>query len=156
MGNREMLASYYQRIFGKKIQLNTIMERIILQKIVILGELLGFKFGEYDYTWYVHGPYSSSLTVDAYEIASSEKDYATHGFTPEETEKIEKIRQTFKKETEEMDSVKFELYGSIAFCMKQGIVKEEETIKEITARKPWHTQEDIEQGIRKIRELAAG
>jgi len=55
-----------------------------------------------------------------------------------------------------MDSVKFELYGSIAFCMKQGIVKDGLIIKEITARKPWYTQEDIWRGIKKIRELVAG
>jgi len=153
MGNCEMLASYYQGIFGKKIQLNTIMDRIILQKIVIIGEALGLKFGEYDYSWYVHGPYSSSLTVDAYEVASSEKDYAVHKFGKSEIEKIGWIKEKFKKEIEDMDSMKFELYGSIVFCMQKGIEKTEEITKEIKARKPWYTEKDILEGIRKIRGL---
>jgi uncharacterized protein YwgA len=153
MGNCEMLASYYQGIFGKKIQLNTIMDRIILQKIVVIGEALGLKFGEYDYSWYVHGPYSSSLTVDAYEIATSKKDYATYGFGDREREKIELIKEKFKKEIEDMDSIKFELYGSIVFCIRQGIERTEEITKEIKARKPWYTEKDILEGIRKIRGL---
>jgi uncharacterized protein YwgA len=156
MGNLELLASIDKRVLGRdKIRLDTIGERIIIQKLVLICQKMGFNIGDYDYGWYVHGPYSTGLTVDAYKLSVSGKDFATYKFAPEEHEKIERITQAFRQEIKEMDSVKFELYGSIAFCIHNGLKDNEEIRKEVERRKPWYPQAQIDEGIRKTKRLFA-
>lgn len=46
-------------------------ERVKLQKTVYLLQEFGFDLG-YDFSWYVHGPYSVLLTRDGYALARSD------------------------------------------------------------------------------------
>ncbi len=49
--------------------INTFEDRLILQKAVYLAQATGVNLGYY-YHWYLHGPYSPSLTRDEYAIAT--------------------------------------------------------------------------------------
>lgn len=147
-----MLASFDRQIFGRrKVSLNSIDARIVFQKMVLIAQKLGLNMGDYEYGWYVHGPYSADLTVDAYKLASSSvRNVPPYEFTTEERAKIERIKQALKQEIEAMDGSKFELYGSIVFCMQNGI---KDIAGEIQKRKPWYTKEQIEAGIKKMNDL---
>lgn len=153
MGNLSMLASFDRQIFGRrKVSLNSIDARIVFQKMVLIAQKLGLNMGDYEYGWYVYGPYSADLTVDAYKLASSSvrNNVPPYKFTKEEQTKIERIKRALKQEIGKMDGSKFELYGSIVFCMQTGI---KDILGEIQKRKPWYRQEQVEAGIKKMNEL---
>lgn len=50
-------------------QISTFEDRLILQKTVYLAQAAGVNLGYY-YHWYLHGPYSPSLTRDEYAVAT--------------------------------------------------------------------------------------
>ena len=51
--------------------LETIDDRILLQKKIYLAQDIGLPLG-YGYSWYIHGPYSPDLTAAAYQIIPEE------------------------------------------------------------------------------------
>lgn len=55
----------------KKFNIDTLEERIKLQKLLYLAQTYGLNF-DYHYSWYFHGPYSSSLADVLYKIDESE------------------------------------------------------------------------------------
>ncbi|MHB8361498.1 MAG: hypothetical protein ACYDAO_08500 [Thermoplasmataceae archaeon] len=70
--------------------------RIKLQKIVFLSKRLGVNFN-YDYSLYLHGPYSSVLSKDYYSISEDEVKNAP---SLEKIDKhIIKIEELYKKDT---------------------------------------------------------
>jgi uncharacterized protein YwgA len=53
---------------GLPFSINSFDNRLILQKAIYLAQAAGVDLGYY-YHWYLHGPYSPSLTRDEYAIA---------------------------------------------------------------------------------------
>ena len=52
----------------------TFRDRLVLQKTVYLLQAFGIYLG-YRFTWYLHGPYSTQLTRDAFSL---EPDWSAH------------------------------------------------------------------------------
>ena len=57
---------------GLPFSIGNFDHRLILQKTIYLAQAAGVDLG-YFYTWYLYGPYSPSLTKDAYAINSDIK-----------------------------------------------------------------------------------
>ena len=55
---------------GLQFKIDTFEDRLILQKAVYLAQAAGVHLGYY-YQWYLHGPYSPSLTRDEYAVAEA-------------------------------------------------------------------------------------
>jgi len=53
---------------GLHFNIDAFDDRLILQKAVYLAQAIGVNLGYY-YQWYIHGPYSPTLTQDEYAIA---------------------------------------------------------------------------------------
>ena len=53
---------------GLSFQVETFEDRLIMQKAIYLAQAAGVNLG-YFYHWYLHGPYSPSLTRDEFAIA---------------------------------------------------------------------------------------
>lgn len=53
---------------GESSDISSVSERLRLQKAVYLTQALGLNLG-YHYSWYLRGPYSTSLTQDYYQLA---------------------------------------------------------------------------------------
>jgi uncharacterized protein YwgA len=53
---------------GLPFSIGSFDDRLILQKAIYLAQAAGVNLGYY-YHWYLHGPYSPSLTKDEYAIA---------------------------------------------------------------------------------------
>ena len=53
---------------GETSDISSVSERLRLQKAVYLTQALGLNLG-YHYSWYLRGPYSTSLTQDYYQLA---------------------------------------------------------------------------------------
>lgn len=137
--------------------INTIDERILLQKKIFLAQDLGLPLG-YGYNWYIHGPYSSDLTTVAYQII------------PEGFESIEK--NTFKKKYSDMikkvndlesditsDNINlktvqwYELIASIAYWYERGIKKEDDIVEKIKTTKPQFTTKQTVSALKSYKTL---
>ncbi|MEI8698222.1 hypothetical protein [Mesorhizobium sp. ISC15] len=67
MDTRLTVLSAFLRALGQPLDIATKDDRLRTQKAVYLGQLTGVDLG-YRYNWYVHGPYSPSLTQDYYAL----------------------------------------------------------------------------------------
>jgi hypothetical protein len=85
----------YLKELGIEPSIETINDRMLLQKAVYIGQLSGVDLG-YRYSWYLKGPYSPKLTEDYYKLASlpdSEKaESASRSLNEEVRLKLASIR----------------------------------------------------------------
>ena len=119
--------------------LETINDRILLQKKVYLAQDIGLPLG-YGYSWYIHGPYSTDLTAVAYQII------------PEGDASIENhsLKEPYASMIEKVNSIGvvqwYELIASIAYWHKRGYNTEEKIIEKIHTTKPQFTEEQTKAG----------
>lgn len=153
MGNMEKLTSFYNSLFKTpKVDMGDFEDRVLFQKVVYLAQAIGIGFEEYKFGWYVHGPYSPALTTEGYKIYASSENYGPHQFTESELEKIAFLKGLFQKEIEKRDWNRLELCASILFCWESA-KSEDELAKIIKEKKGWYTEQEIREGIEKIKQL---
>jgi uncharacterized protein YwgA len=88
----ERLNLFYQTIYGENINMLTGLDyRIKLQKLIYILQSEGIAF-DYDFTWYIYGPYSPKLARDGYAFMKEEN---ISGYIPQPYEQniIEKIKK---------------------------------------------------------------
>lgn len=153
MGNLEKLTSFYNSLFKTpKVDMGDFEDRVLFQKVVYLAQTLGIGFEDYKFGWYVHGPYSPALTTEGYKIYASSENYCSHQFTESEQEKIAFLKGLFQNEIEKRDWNRLELCASILFCWASA-KSEDELAKIIKEKKGWYTEQEIRDGIGKIKQL---
>ncbi len=130
----------------KCYSIDTISDRILLQKKVYLVQDIGMPLG-YGYSWYIHGPYSTDLTAVAYQIV------------PEGFEAIEgkRLKEPFSRMVEDVNSLEneidshnlkigivpwYELIASIAYWYKRCQDKQK-TFEKIKITKPQFSDEQV-------------
>lgn len=69
--NSLVIAGILKRFYSQ-FDMNTFSNRLRLQKIVYILQASGINLG-YSFSWYLHGPYCSELTRDAYQITDFSK-----------------------------------------------------------------------------------
>jgi len=81
-------------------QINTFEDRLILQKAVYIAQSAGVNLGYY-YQWYLHGPYSPSLTRDeyaiGYELSQDFDDSEGWKLDDESAGRLEKLKNLIPK-----------------------------------------------------------
>src|SRR5262249_25837222 len=79
-----------------QLDLRTFSQRFNIQKRIYLIQLMGLDLG-YRYGWYLRGPYSRSLTADAFalrdELIAGETHHAAYRLSPKAAERIAKARK---------------------------------------------------------------
>ena len=125
--------------------LETISDRILLQKKVFLAQDIGLPLG-YGYSWYIHGPYSTDLTAVAYQVI------------PEGFEAVERnsLKAPYSRMIERVNSLEteikmcgikigvvqwYELLASIAYWYRRGYTDENRIIARIKETKPQFSEE---------------
>lgn len=130
--------------------LETINDRILLQKKVYLAQDIGLPLG-YGYSWYIHGPYSTDLTAVAYQIIP-EGDTAIENHSLKEPyasmiTKVNSLEGVIDERNLTISVVQwYELIASIAYWYKRGYNTEEKALEKIHATKPQFTEEQIKAG----------
>jgi uncharacterized protein YwgA len=125
--------------------LETINDRILLQKKIFLAQDIGLPLG-YGYSWYIHGPYSTDLTAVAYQIIpegfdsiennSFKEPYATM------ISKVNALEEEIAKKGLQVSVVQwYELIASIAYWNKRGYSTEGEIVAKIRETKPQFSEE---------------
>ena len=134
---------------GLPFKIESFQDRLIMQKAIYLAQAAGIQLG-YFYHWYLHGPYSSSLTRDEYAIALDADMDESKGWKLDNVslQKLEKIRTLFSESERDKLARKLELLASVHFLIDQKKVskidsdKITETLKRFN--KPFNKQEVVE------------
>ena len=137
--------------------IDTISDRILLQKKIYLAQKIGLPLG-YGYSWYIHGPYSTDLTTVVYQIV------------PEGTESIEnrKFKDQYSRIINKINALEdkiyeknlqtdviswYELIASIAYWMNPDSSEKEDVLRKIKLAKPQFSKELVEAGYDIYHEL---
>ncbi|MHC4205034.1 MAG: hypothetical protein ACYSTT_10320 [Planctomycetota bacterium] len=95
-------------------------DRLIMQKTVYLAQAAGVNLG-YFYQWYLHGPYSPSLTRDEYaiaaDIASGLDDSERWKLDESSLQRLEGVRAIFSESDRGKLARKLELLASVHFLI---------------------------------------
>jgi len=101
------------------LSVEDLKKRKVLQKTIYILQEMGFKF-RYNYNWYIHGPYSSALADDAYELQNNKEYYEqeaeNYHFRGNTKLIIDKFKESFKGKTD--DEEWLELVASLLFLRK--------------------------------------
>jgi uncharacterized protein YwgA len=105
---------------GLPFKITTFEDRLIMQKAVYLVQAAGVNLG-YFYHWYLHGPYSSSLTKDEFAIAmgiSADLD-ESKGWKLDDasSKRLNRIRSLFSETKRDKLAKKLELLASVHFLI---------------------------------------
>jgi len=132
--NSLVVGGLIKRIY-EDFDMNTFSNRLRLQKMVyLLQEEGGINLG-YKFSWYVHGPYSTELTRDAFQIQNFTKIKEV-GFEDNANEEKFKLFKN-KIDCHKNDDFWLEISTSIHLLIKIYPTKSKtDIIKEIQERKP--------------------
>ena len=128
--------------------LDTIQDRILLQKKVYLAQDKGLPLG-YGYSWYIHGPYSTDLTSVAYQVipegfGSIEGNKLKEKYAAI-VSKVNAIEDTVEEQKLKIGVVQwYELVASIAYWSNLGITKKEAMIAKMEQSKPQFSSDQVE------------
>lgn len=130
--------------------LETISERILLQKKIYLAQDIGLPLG-YGYSWYIHGPYSTDLTAVAFQVIP-EGCEAIEGKSLKApyAAMISRVNDLAKEiETRELNIGVvqwYELVASIAYWYNSGYETEEKIVEKLAVTKPQFTGTQVRAG----------
>ena len=143
---------------GLPFKIESFQDRLIMQKAIYLAQTAGIQLG-YFYQWYLHGPYSSSLTRDEYAIAmdlSADMD-ESNGWTLDDAslQRLKALKPIFKESDRNKLAQKLELLASVHFLIDRKQVSKIDPYKiaEILQRynKPFNKQH-VEKAIEELKE----
>ena len=138
---------------GLKFKIDTFMDRLIMQKAVYLAQAKGVNLG-YFYQWYLHGPYSPSLTRDEFaiaaDIASDMDDSKGWKLDEASSRRLGGIRVIFLEPERDTLARKLELLASVHFLIDRKQASKADT-GQITAtlrqyNKPF-SEEDVKNAL---------
>lgn len=125
--------------------LDTINDRILLQKKIFLAQDIGLPLG-YGYSWYIHGPYSTDLTAVAYQVIPEgceaiEKNSLKAPYS-DMIKKVNNLEYEIERRNLQINVVQwYELVASIAYWYKRGNKSEEAIVEKIRQTKPQFTED---------------
>jgi uncharacterized protein YwgA len=106
---------------GLPFSLATFDDRLILQKAASIIQTAGVELG-YHFHWYLRGPYSSSLTRDAFAVAAElgEGRDESNGCRLDETsqQRLQRLRGLFDEQDRHSLASKLELLGSVLYLLR--------------------------------------
>ncbi len=118
--SRIELAFVFENLGIPKNDLMTFLKRFQVQKQVYVAQIAGVDLG-YRYGWYIHGPYSTSLTSDTFtlkqEIEDGDTEFDEYRLHPDVIERLEEAKKLCQKADNFTDSTDdwLELLASLHF-----------------------------------------
>lgn len=147
-----ILKPIYKKIFDHEFNKFSFDDRLKMQKVVYLLEDLGISVGDYNFTWYKHGPYSQVLQND---ILSGSDVEANIKFSSESEKAILKLKEILFDDSISYDICDWaECLGSLHYIKENMLpsnATNEEIIDELMIRKPHlNRQKDNLAAIQKL------
>jgi len=128
--------------------LDTLSDRLLVQKKIYLAQALGIDFG-YRYNWYLKGPYSPELTSAAFDVIPYGVDYVKeYEFGSEVLRVFEKVNNMADSEDRKKRKMSitdwYELLASIHYLQNNIIGPDKVAVCEkLIHEKPKYTYEDF-------------
>ncbi len=102
------------------VRMDSFADRLTVQKCIYLAQAAGIQLG-YNFHWYLRGPYSSTLTRDAFgvvnELAANTNDAEGWNLDPASAKRAEALRALIPAADGEVRARKLELLASVHFLM---------------------------------------
>ncbi len=140
MDRRQIALKLAADAWGLDLRISTFEDRLILQKAVYLMQAAGVHLGHY-YQWYLHGPYSPSLTRDVYavstDLAQGLDDSGGWTLDQHSMSVLERLRGLVRAADRSQLARKLELLASIHFLItRQQVARpnDDEQIAEVLHR----------------------
>lgn len=131
----------FREIYGKEFEATKSSDRIKIQKIIYILKSMGTDYG-YKFSWYLRGPYSSSLANDCYKLAKDKKIIITrYALNKNERKNIKKLIELLG--TTLKNSNKTELLVSLLFLREEYSYVEDELVTQLEIRKPYYSDSEI-------------
>lgn len=134
------------------MSLDNFNDRMRFQKIGYLAQKIGAK-GRFPFSWYIHGPYSGSLTKMLYRADYLDILDGRHNATPREQEIIEKMKQLMGSDSLE-DPRQLELYASVWYLLRGGSITDldiRRVVEAMKVRKPQFEESRVRECIDNIK-----
>ena len=136
MANR-FLNQIYTLLYGEQFSYSDFSKRLKMQKGIYLLQEMGVPVGNYNFSWYKHGPYSQSLLDDMYIVSASD----SFVLTPDNETAVDELSKALKKPGESPYSSEewVECLGSLHY-LKENIfdfnADDNELLRALEKRKP--------------------
>ncbi len=128
----------YKKIFNEDFFYGDFKKRMKMQKCIYLAEQFGLNVGDYEFTWYKHGPYSQRLQDEVYSDnrkPSSELMYSDYALSV-----IKKIKYMIEKSHSEgfeySEEQWLECLASVHYLNRMYRGNKQKTVEELMKRKP--------------------
>jgi uncharacterized protein YwgA len=110
---------------------------------------------DYQFSWYVRGPYSVGLSSDAYAFYSNPKNLESPvEFSSDERIVIDKIKSFLSEDLKDLDKLdsRLELSASLLFLSdeRKMDLSDFQLVSLLHSFKPWFSMEDIEIATKKL------
>ncbi|WP_138918534.1 hypothetical protein [Nitrospirillum viridazoti] len=155
MDDRLIVLNLILQALGEEPNIDGVENRLRLQKVVYLTQIAGVELG-YNYSWYLKGPYSPSLTKDYYELnnllGNGDKSSDEKKLNDSVLGRLARIREMIAKPSEftRESSYWYELLASIHFLSKTSKYDERKVSEVIKNTKP-HLSDFIDLGWSRLR-----
>ena len=138
---------------GLKFKIDTFMDRLIMQKAVYLAQAKGVNLG-YFYHWYLHGPYSPSLTRGEYAIAADigfgMDDSEGWKLDDQSSQRLKEIKGIFSEPDRDKLATKLELLASVHFLIDRKQASKADAGRITTTLRQYNkpfSEEDVQNAI---------
>lgn len=142
---------------GISPKMTTFAERKKIQKLVyLLDKVFGMRF-HFSYSWYLHGPYSPEVTKLVFDVIEGRQSADSNPaiLCSEDNARIDRLRSFLGREVDSND--KLELLVSLHFLIqrsKNSKSTQDDVIAFLKSKKPYFTDEEIAQAIKRLQVLA--
>lgn len=142
---------------GISPKMTTFAERKKIQKLVyLLDKVFGMRF-HFSYSWYLHGPYSPEVTKLVFDVTEGRQSADSNPaiLCSEDNARIDQLRSFLGREVDSND--KLELLVSLHFLIqrsKNSKSTQDDVIAFLKSKKPYFTDEEIAQAIKRLQVLA--
>lgn len=140
----EKIFAFFREIVGRPIRMKDFEDRLILQKLCYILKKTDNSV-KYNFNWYIRGPYSPPLAHDAFEYKGP-----VPTLTQDELKNVKPIKKLL---SDNVSDSNLELLASILYLIKERKMSSyAELIHTMKLSKPCFTEEDISNGVKKIKE----
>jgi len=161
MDRRQIALKLAVDALGLEFKIDSFQDRLILQKVIYLVQVAKVHLGYY-YQWYLHGPYSPSLTRDEYGVAvdcaQGLDDSKGWSLDKESRKRLEHLQGLVKQRKRAELARELELVASVHFLIVRQQVAEpgnDQQIADVLKRfGKKFGREDVKRARRELREYA--
>ncbi len=155
MDTKQLVLKRTLEAAGESLEVDTLDDRLRLQKAIYLIQAAGADLG-YRYSWYIRGPYSTSLTQDYFavaELAKNSQDDDQRLLKPEFVAKVKAATKALAKPVQVRLSLAqwYELLASLHYLAKYEKLPQGKLESTLKTRKP-HLADFVDGGVQHLKQ----